>query len=311
MFGNIVDGIVLGCIITLGGLGISYILLLQNYFNFTGGTYFTLGAFITYGLLEIIPMGSLPFVTFGPGLFLALILAMISLAIIMTLVDKLLFRPLRQRDAPFMFFYLTAFGMLFVIRSIIYLIWGADMRRFVSGLPFIYPLPGGINLTANEIFVVLATALLVAIIYYFQYNTKLGKAMLATADNERLAAITGIKIRNIHTTVTVIAGLVTAMGGVFYGLVVQLRPLMGFNLLMAMFFAVICGGHGAILGTFGAGLLIGLIQEFGSVFIQIFLDAGDIPIEMSAYKEVLAFIVLIIILLTKPYGIFQGTFLDR
>ncbi len=311
MLGNLVDGIILGCVITLGGLGISYVLLLQNYFNFTGGTYFTLGAFLAYGFLEFIPMGELPLVTFGPGLLVSMLLAMISLAVIMTFFDKILFRPLRERNAPFMFFYLTAFGMLFVIRSAVYLIWGADMRRYVAGLPHIYRFPGGINVTADEIFVVIGTVVLVALLYYFQYHTRLGKAMLATADNERLASITGIKIRNIHTTVTVIAGLVTAMGGVFYGIVVQLRPLMGFNLLMAMFFAVITGGHGAILGTLGAGLIIGVVQEFGSVFLQIFMDAGGIPIEMSAYKEVLAFFFLIIILLTRPYGIFQGTFLDR
>jgi len=311
MLGNIVDGIVLGCIITLGGLGISYVLLLQNYFNFTGGTYFTLGAFIAFAFSRIIPMGELPFVTFGPGLLLSLLLSMILLAIIMTAVDKLLFRPLRLRNAPFMFFYLTAFGMLFVIRSIIYLVWGAGTQNFVSGLPHIYRLPGGINITADKIFVVLATIILVALIYYFQYNTRLGKAMLATADDERLAAITGIKIKNIHTTVTVIAGLVTAMGGVFYGIAVQMRPLMGFNLLMAMFFAVICGGHGAILGTLGAGIIIGVLQEFGTVVVQIGLDAGNIPVEMSGYKEVFAFIFLIIILLTKPYGIFEGTILDR
>jgi len=311
MLGSIVDGIILGSIITLGGLGISYILLIQNYFNFTGGTFFTLGAYLAFAFLSIIPMGSFPIVSFGPGLILALILSMILLAIIMTVVDKFLYRPLRKRNSPFMFFYLTAFGMLFVLRSLIYLIWGPQLKNYISGVRKTYHLAGGINISPDEIFVVIATLIIVGIVYYFQYYTKLGKGMLATANDSRLAEISGIKNRNVHTTVTIIAGVLTATAGVFYGLAIQLRPIMGFTLLMAMFFAVVCGGDGAILGTFGAGLIIGITQEFGSKVLQVIFDSTGVPIEMGGYKQVLAFLLLIVILTTKPHGIFQGTFLER
>ncbi len=310
MIGSIIDGIILGCIITLGGLGISYIVLLQNYFNFTGGTFFTLGAYIAYTFLAIIPMGSLPFFSFGPGLIVSLLISMALMALIMTVIDKILYQPLRDRNSPFMFFYLTAFGMLFVLRSIIYLIWGPQLKNYISGvrenLHF-----GGINISPDEIFVVIATIIIVAIVYYFQYHTKLGKAMLATANNPRLAEISGIKNKHIHTTVTIIAGILTATGGVFYGLAIQLRPIMGFTLLMAMFFAVVTGGDGAILGTFGAGLIIGITQEFGTKVLQILFDNVGLQIEMSGYKQVIAFLLLIIILTTKPKGIFQGTILER
>ena len=289
MLGSIVDGIILGSIITLGGLGISYILLIQNYFNFTGGTFFTLGAYLAFAFLSIIPMGSFPFVSFGPGLLLALILSMILLAFIMTAVDKFLYRPLRKRNSPFMFFYLTAFGMLFVLRSIIYLIWGPQLKNYISGVRKTYHLAGGININPDEIFVVIATLIIVGLVYYFQYYTKLGKGMLATANDSRLAEISGIKNKNVHTTVTIIAGTLTATAGVFYGLAIQLRPIMGFTLLMAMFFAVVCGGDGAILGTLGAGLIIGITQEFGSEVLQVIFDNIGVPIEMSGYKQVLAF----------------------
>jgi len=311
MLGSIVNGIILGSIITLGGLGISYILLIQNYFNFTGGTFFTLGAYLAFAFLSIIPMGSFPVVSFGPGLILALILSMIVLAIIMTAVDKFLYQPLRKRNSPFMFFYLTAFGMLFVLRSLIYLIWGPQLKNYISGVRKTYHLAGGINISPDEIVVVLATLIIVGIVYYFQYYTKLGKAMLATANDSRLAEISGIKNKHVHTTVTIIAGVLTATAGVFYGLAIQLRPIMGFTLLMAMFFAVVCGGDGAILGTLGAGLIIGITQEFGSEILQVIFDSTGIPIEMSGYKQVLAFLLLIVILTTKPHGIFQGTFLER
>ncbi len=310
MLGSILNGIILGCMITLGGLGISYVLLLQNYFNFTGGTFFTLGAYMALAFLGFIPMGSFPLVTFGPGLILALLLSMVSMALIMTAVDKLLYRPLRERNSPFMFFYLTAFGMLFVFRSIIYLTWGAQLKNYVSGIPTFLRF-GGMSITWDEIFVVTATVVIVAVLYYFQYHTKLGKGMLATANNSELAEMSGIKNRDINTLTTVIAGILTATGGIFYGLTIQLRPMMGFTLLMAMFFAVVTGGEGAILGTFGAGLIIGITQEFGSTLLQMLWDATGVPIQMGGYKATLSFLLLVVILIFQPEGIFQGTPLEK
>jgi len=311
MLGSILDGIILGCTITLGGLGISYVLLLQNYFNFTGGTFFTLGAYLTFAFLGFIPMGSFPLVTFGPGLIISLILAMIAMGLIMTVADKLLYRPLRERNAPFMFFYLTAFGMLFVLRSIIYLVWGAQLKNYVAGIPRYLRGPLGISITWDEIFVLIATVVIVAIVYFFQYHTKLGKGMLATANNSELAEISGIRNRDINTLTTVIAGILTATGGVFYGLTIQLRPMMGFTLLMAMFFAVVTGGEGAILGTFGAGLIIGITQEFGSSLLQMLWDATGVPIQMGGYKATLSFLLLVVILIFQPQGIFKGTPLEK
>lgn len=311
MFGGLVSGIVFGSIVTLGTLGLSYILLLQNYFNFTAGSYVSLGAYLALAFMGFLPtMGNFPFVTFGPTFLISGLLAMIGLAVIMTLVDKFLFRPLRQRNAPFMFFYLTSFGMVFVVRSVIRLVWGPQTHFYFPGAHV------GINfwgatIMPDEIFTVLATLGAVAILYYFQYHTKLGRGMLAMASNERLAEVSGIRSRDIHTLVTVIAGTLSAFGGLLYGLTVQVRPLMGFNILLAMFVAVVCGGEGAILGTLGAGMIVGISQEFGAKVFQLLWDSTGVPIEMAPYKPVITFVLMIIIMWFKPNGIFEGTFLEK
>ncbi len=311
MFGGLVSGIVFGSIVTLGSLGLSYVLLLQNYFNFTAGSYVSLGAYFALAFMGFLPsMGEFPIVTFGPEWIIAGLLAMVALGLVMTLVDKTLFRPLRERNAPFMFFYLTAFGMVFVVRSIIRLVWGPQMKFYYSGsaegLHF-----WGATIGADEIFVVLITLVAVGVLYYFQYHTKLGRGMLAMASNESLAEISGIRSRDIHTLVTIIAGVLSAFGGILYGLTVQLRPLMGFNILLAMFVAVVCGGEGAILGTLGAGLVVGISQEFGSKVFQLLFDSIGVPIEMTAYKAVITFVLMVIVMWFKPNGIFENTFLEK
>lgn len=311
MFGGLVSGIVFGSIVTLGSLGLSYVLLLQNYFNFTAGSYVSLGAYLALAFMGFLPsMGSIPFVTFGPEWIISGLFAMVGLGLIMTFVDKTLFAPLRRRNAPFMFFYLTAFGMVFVVRSIIRLVWGPQMKFYYTGakegIHFL-----GATILPDEIFTVLITLAAVAVLYYFQYHTKLGRGMLAMASNERLAEISGIRSRNIHSLVTMIAGVLTAFGGILYGLTVQVRPLMGFNILLAMFVAVVCGGEGAILGTLGAGMVVGISQEFGAKVFQLLWDTTGVPIEMSAYKAVITFILMVIVMWFKPEGIFENTFLEK
>lgn len=312
MIGGLVDGIVLGSIITLGSLGLTYVLLLQNYFNFTAGSYLTLGAYYGLTFLAVLPsMGPLPLVNVGVEFLVAAVLSMLGLGITMCLVDQALFRPLRERNAAFMIFYLTSFGLVFVVRSLVRLIWGPQRQSYTIGVASTIELMQGVRLTPEEIVVVFTSFVVVAGVYYFQYHTRLGAAMRAMASNESLARVTGIRSEHMHMLVTFLAGMLTALGGLLYGLVVQLRPLMGFNLLLAMFVAVVCGGEGAILGTLGAGLIVGVSQEFGAQLLQPGLDALNVPVELTAYKQALTFLLMIAVMYFKPRGIFEGTFLER
>jgi branched-subunit amino acid ABC-type transport system permease component len=264
-------------------------------------------------MIQILPKWKkLPFVSFGPEMIVATIIAMIGLSIIMTIVDKILYKPLRERKAPFMFFYMTSFGMLFVIRSIIWLIWGPSVRYYYKGASSaIKGLPFGISITPDKLFAFIIVIAVVIGIYFFQYYTKIGRGMIATSQNSMLAQICGIKIENVHTVTTIIAGAVTALAGVLYGLTVQIRPLMGWYILLGIFVVVVCGGEGAILGTLLAGYLVGVAQELGAYLLQIPLDKFRIPVSMSAYKPAIALILFIIVILFKPQGIWKGTFLAR
>lgn len=309
----IIDGLVFGSIIALGGLGCSYILLIQRYFNFCAAPFLSLGAYFALSMLSILPQwGKFPFVSFGPEMIIATLVAVVGLAITMTVVDKVLYKPLRDRGAPFMFFYMTSFGMLFVTRSIIWLIWGPSVRYYYKGASIaIKGLPWGISVTPDKLFAFVMALLVVALLYFFQYHTKIGRGMIATAQNPMLARVCGVKTDDVHMVTTLIAGGVTALAGVLYGLTIQVRPLMGWYILLGIFVVVVCGGEGAILGTLVAGYLVGISQELGSGLLQIPLDWLHIPISMSAYKPAIAMILFIVVILIKPQGVFKGTFLEK
>lgn len=309
----IVDGLVFGSIIALGGLGCSYVLLIQRYFNFCAAPFLSLGAYFAVGMMSVLPRWrKLPFVSFGPEMIIATIVGMVGLAITMTVVDKILYKPLRDRKAPFMFFYMTSFGMLFVIRSIIWLIWGPSVRYYYKGASMaIKGLPWGISITPDKVFAFVVVVVMVVVLYFFQYRTKIGRGMIATAQNPMLAMVSGIKTGDVHTATTLIAGGVTALAGVLYGLTVQVRPLMGWYVLLGIFVVVVCGGEGAILGTLVAGYLVGIAQELGAGLLQIPFDLLHVPVHMSAYKPAIAMILFIVVIVLKPHGIWEGTFLEK
>ena len=305
MGGWIVSGLVYGSIVALGALGCSYVLLIQRYFNFTVAPWLALGAYFAWTMKQILPQWG------GVELVIAAIVSMVALGIAMTAADKALFKPLRDRGAPFMFFYLTSFGLLFAVRSIIWLIWGPQPKYYYPGASVGIKGPWRIMVTPAELLTLIVTVVVVVALYFFQYRTKLGRGMLATAQNPMLASVCGVEPETVHTTTTMIAGFVTALAGILYGLTIQIRPLMGWFILLGIFVCVVCGGEGAILGTLAAGYLVGIAEEFGSNLIQIPLNFWGVPVEMSAYKVALSCALFLVVIYFRPQGVWKGTFLER
>jgi branched-subunit amino acid ABC-type transport system permease component len=305
MAGWILSGLVYGSIVALGALGCSYILLIQRYFNFAAAPWLALGAYFAWSVMRILPQWG------GVELVIAAIVAMVALGATMTIADRALIKPLRDRNAPFMFFYLTSFGLLFVVRSLIWLIWGPQIKYYYAGTQEGIRGPWGISVTPYELLTLFVTMMAVTGLYLFQYRTKLGRGMLATAQNPMLASVSGVEPETIHMTATMIAGFVTALAGILYGLTIQIRPLMGWYILLGIFVCVVCGGEGAILGTLAAGYLVGIAEEFGSNLIQIPLNAWGIPVQMSAYKIAISCLLFLVVIYFRPEGVWKGTFLER
>jgi len=133
---------------------------------------------------------------------------------------------------------------------------------------------------------------LVAAVYLFLGRTKTGKALRALADNPSLARVAGINTERMLIWAWGLAGLLVAVAGILYGIETQLRPEMGWIFLLPLFAAVILGGKGSITGALAGGLVLGIAQQLSTLFM------------VPTYKPAVAFIIMILVLIFRPKGIF-------
>ena len=156
-------------------------------------------------------------------------------------------------------------------------------------------LPLGIKVRPDQILIIIIVAFLFLLLHLFLQKTKMGKAMRATADNMELALVSGIDTERVIIWTWGIGGALAAAGGILYGIDVQLHPGMGWNFLIPLFAATILGTIGNIYGALVGALVIGVAQQVSTAFM------------MPTYKPAVAFIIMILILLIRPKGIFGGS----
>lgn len=305
MLGPVLDGIVLGCIITLGAVGITLVADILNFFNFYHGALFTLGAYVTYMTVQLLPEWStFPFLSFGMPMVIGMIVSMVVTSLVALVVDWSVFKTLRSRGATPLFLALTSLGVAFVLRSVVNLIWGPEVKYYSRSIQMSLQMPMGIRLRPDEIFIMALTLVLVMVAYLFLKYTRLGKAMRAMSDDSVLARASGISTDRVINWTWIIAASLAAMGGTLYGISVQLRPTMGWTFLIPLFVAVIVGGIGSFWGAFVGGMIIGIAEEVLTSVLQHLFFVLEWKISMSAYKPAIAFVLIVIVLLVKPEGIF-------
>ncbi len=289
-----VYGVMLGSIIALGAMGLSLVYGVLRFANFAHGELMAVGAYVALALIVVLPKGKpLGPLSFGWELLLALVVAMIATGVIAYGIDWGLYRNLRRRGSPSVILAMSALGMAFFVRSILYLVWGADFRFYYWGRSRLaLHLPLGIRVRPDQFFILGLALILIMLLYLLLEKTKMGKAMRATADNPELARVTGIDTGRVIRWTWMIGGGLAAAGGVFLGLDAQLRPEMGWWMLLPMFAAVILGGIGNPYGALAGGLIIGMTQQISTAFIK------------TTYKPGVAFLIMIVILLVRPQGIF-------
>lgn len=295
----IVYGIVLGSIISLGAIGLTLIFGIVRFANFSHGDLMSAGAYVALfmvtGVLSWIGIPDTTFgsLSFGWRMVIAFPVSMLAVAGVAILFDQILYRKLRQKGSGVVIFAMSSLGAAFILRMIILILWGADSLFYKPGLmrPALQ-LPLGIKIRPDQILILFVVFILIGLLHLFLQNTKMGKAMRATADNMELALVSGINTEKIIIWTWGIGGAMAAAGGILYGIDVQLHPYMGWNFLIPLFAATILGTIGNMYGALVGGLVIGVAQQVSTAFL------------MPTYKPAVAFIIMILILLFRPKGIF-------
>ncbi len=268
-----------------------------NFANFSHGDIMSLGAFLALVSLALLRGMGIPDSPFGPLSFglpmvLAFFIALLLTALAAIIIDRILYLRLR-RTGPIILL-IAAVGMSFCLRNIIQFIWGSQPQYYFKAIQIARKIPLlGIRIKPDEVFIIIVVALLVIGLHFFLQKTKMGKAMRAASDNMELARVSGIDTEKVIMWTWAIAAALAAAGGILVGIEDKfITPDMGWQMLLPIFAAVILGGIGNPYGAMVGGMIIGLSGEISTAFIS------------TAYKPAVAFIIMVIMLIIKPRGLF-------
>lgn len=291
----LVDGLTTGALIGLGAIGVTLTYGLLRFANFAHGEFASWGAYAALLLLPaagaLLGGGTFGELTFGWPLLAALAGAMALAALLALALDAVLFRRLRRQGGG-MVLVIGSFGASLALRSALEFGFSGQPRYYSHEIAMTVHLAPGLRATWDQFAVVGVAATLMLGVHLLLTRTALGRAMRATSENPDLARLCGIDVAGVVRATWLLGGAMAAASGVFLGVLVQIRPSMGFELLLPLFAAAILGGIGSVPGAMLGGLVIGLAE------------AAAVPLAGAQYRAAVAFVVLLAMLLVRPTGLF-------
>jgi branched-chain amino acid transport system permease protein len=300
---QIINGLVLGSMYALVALGYTMVYGIINLINFAHGEVLMVGALTSWTVITAMQGAGLP----GWLLMLiSLICAIVVCAVLNFAIEKLAYRPLRS--APRLAPLITAMGMSLLLQTIAMIIWKPNPKPYPALLPSEPIDLGGPVISVTQILILGLTTAILAVLMWLVNRTKLGRAMRATAENPRVAALMGVKPDMVISATFIIGAALAAVAGVMwaanYGTV---QHAMGFLPGLKAFTAAVLGGIGNLAGAVVGGVALGLIEALGAGYL------GDLTggVFGSHYADVFAFVALILVLTLRPSGLLGERVADR
>jgi neutral amino acid transport system permease protein len=277
-----INGLVSGSYFALGAAGLTLVYGVLKLVNFAHGEFLTFGAYMAIFAQS----------AFGFPLALALPFAFVTTALLALGLEAVMWRPMRRKGAGVLQLLLMALGLAFVIRNVIQLIAGTDVRKLSANVTSSVTV-GGLHIGRTELWVVIvAFAALIALAIMLGH-TRLGMHIRALSDSAELAETTGLDTGRIIVYTWILSGGLAGLAGVVYGASIGvITPNLGFGIVLSIFAAVIVGGIGDAYGALAGGIFIGLVQEWSTLVLPVNL------------KVAVGFGAMIAILILRPQGIF-------
>ncbi len=292
---QIVNGLVVGSVYALVALGYTMVYGILQLINFAHGDIVMIGALTALFTASALLGAGVPPIL---ALVISIFVAMLVCAVIGVATERLAYRPLR--NAPRLAPLITAIGVSILLQQIAILVFGRNYFSFpelISKTPIAL---GVVTITLNEIIIFFASIALMAGLLWLVHRTKIGTAMRATAENQKVAGLMGIDINRVIAFTFAIGSALGAIAGVMvasnYG---QAHYFMGFMLGLKAFTAAVMGGIGNLWGAMIGGLILGLVENVGLIFVR-----GD-------YKDIFAFVVLVLVLIFRPQGLIGERVAER
>ncbi|MDE2452103.1 MAG: branched-chain amino acid ABC transporter permease [Burkholderiales bacterium] len=302
-FQQIINGLVLGSMYALVALGYTMVYGIINLINFAHGEVLMVGALTSWTVVSLLANSGLPgWLMMG----ISLIAAIIVCAVLNFTIEKLAYRPLR--NAPRLAPLITAMGMSLLLQTLAMIIWKPNPKPYPLLLPTTPIDLGGPVISVTQCLILGLTAVILAGLSYLVNRTKLGRAMRATAENPRVAALMGVRPDMVISATFVIGAALAAVAGVMwaanYGTV---QHTMGFMPGLKAFTAAVLGGIGNLPGAVVGSILLGLVESLGAGYL------GQLTGNVfgSQYVDIFAFLVLILVLTLRPAGLLGERVADR
>ena len=312
-----------GSQLALGALGITLIYGILRFSHFAHGDIMAFGTMVVVLVTWLlqgwgVSLGPLP------SALLALPAGIVATAIMLLLIDRSVYRFYRRVKAQPIVVVMASLGVMFVLNGLVRFIIGPNDQNFADGARFLFTvrdfrdatgLDEGLGLRVSQVITIVTTLIVVSGLFWFLNRTRAGKSMRAYSDNEDLALLSGINPERVVVITWLIVAVLVTVAGTLYGLDKSFKPFTYFQLLLPMFAAAILGGMGNPVGAV-VGAYISALSEVGVTyafrkFLQYLLPEswapdGLVQLLSTDYKFAVSFVLLVVVLLIRPTGLFKG-----
>ncbi|MBT6191210.1 MAG: branched-chain amino acid ABC transporter permease [Tateyamaria sp.] len=319
----LIPAIAYGSQLALGALGVTLIYGILRFSNFAHGDTMAFGTMatilITWGFQSLgISAGPLP------TALLALPFGIICCALFVLATDRSIYRSYRNQKAKPIIFVMVSLGVMFIMNGLVRFIIGPNDQRFSDGERFIISvrefkaltgLKEGLAIKTTQGLTVVTAVIVVVLLFYFLNRTRTGKSMRAYSDNEDLALLSGINPERVVLVTWLIVAAIATVAGVLYGLDKSFKPFVYFQLLLPIFASAIVGGLGNPLGAIAGGFTIAFSEVMityawkkvaGYALPDALAPDSLVQLLSTDYKFAVSFVILLIVLLFRPTGLFAG-----
>ncbi len=276
---NVIFGLITGSILALSAVGFSMIRQTEGFINIAHGQMLTVGAFIGFILVNSAHL----------NILVAGLVAMIGVGALGVILARLVFEPIAEKGPLAQLF--TSIGLAYLLYGGIRIVFGAKVQFYPNLFGTRFDL-GAVNITVGELVIIGLAAASTAALHLFLTRTRLGSWIRATASNPELAVLRGIPVQRVSRAVWFIASALAGLAGVMLGVIGNVNSELGWTQILMVLAAAVLGGLGSIYGVLAAGLLLGLVMDLSALIIP------------STWRLVIAFVVLVLVLVLRPQGLF-------
>lgn len=299
MLQSLVDGLLVGSILSLGAIGLTMVMHMLRFANFSHAELLSIGAYAAlvfdglFGALAPVLAVKLAPLSVTAALALAFLVSMGVTAVSAVAIDRLVFRRIRARGEELSMVF-ASFGVALIVRSVIGLTFGLHPQLYSREIVFAIVVSRDplLLIKPDQVAVLVAAVAIMGVLHLVLSRTTFGFALRAVAENPQLAQVNGVNLRRMIASVWLIGGALAAAAGVFYAINNQMSPVMGRDLVLPIFAATIVGGIGSIYGALLGGFVVGLASSFALMLLP------------SGYSPAVPFLIIIAVLVLRPHGLF-------